>query len=81
MMTKASGTKERARRPAPVQKCVKLSSDIQRLIEEQQKDEWIKRLWSIARGDEDVGHYSVREKQDALHIGKVAGVIVKGRPG
>ena len=47
------------------------------MIEEQQKDEWIKRLWSIARGDEDVGHYSVREKQDALHIGKVAGVIVK----
>jgi len=50
--------------------------DVERIIDEQVKDEYVQKLWRIA-SQHDVKDANACDIEDALHVRKVAGIIVK----
>jgi len=71
--------KKTARAPS---KYISIATDVACLIEEQEKDEYIQRIWKIAQREENGGgnirgKSSSQDIQDAQHIRKIEGVIVK----
>ena len=69
--------KKRKKPPPTKQSYVNITCDIKELTKEQEKDEWIRRIWKVANGEKGVKHWKVRDEQDALLVGRITGVIVK----